>query len=128
MGMKQYDRLPNGFFVPEFTQKKKQEFSGGELEAWVKKCHGCQTWQYVLLGEFFGGQVPWATLKPSDKKLDLLGTPTSRIFCYCFPPCPTGGSLHVKLNTTCGQSVLPLYYMSYMILKTMIIFLHTHNH
>ena len=73
MGMKQYDRLPNGFFVPEFTQKKKQEFSGGELEAWVKKCHGCQTWQYVLLGEFFGGQVPWATSNPLIKNLTSWG-------------------------------------------------------
>ena len=28
----------------------------------------------------------------------------------CHPT--TGGSLHVNLNTTCGQSLLPLYYMS----------------
>ena len=39
-----------------------------------------------------------------------------------------GGSFHVKLNTTCGQSLLPLYYMPQIILRTMIFFLHILNH
>ena len=35
---------------------------------------------------------------------------------------------HVKLNTTCGQTLLPLYYMPYIISEIMIFFLYIHNH
>ena len=39
-----------------------------------------------------------------------------------------GGHSIVKLSIKCEQSLLPLYYMPYMILKIMIYFLHIHDH
>ena len=41
---------------------------------------------------------------------------------------PHGGQSIVKLNTTCEQSLLPIYYMPCIIFKFMIFFLHIHNH
>ena len=41
---------------------------------------------------------------------------------------PRGGHSIVKLNTMCEQSLLPLYYMTLIILKFMILFLHIYNH
>ena len=39
-----------------------------------------------------------------------------------------GRSLHCQVETMCNGSLLPLYYMPYILLKFMIFFLYIHNH
>ena len=70
-------------------------------------------------------KVPWRGGREKDYEsmqilIEALRTPSFVAL--------TGRSLHCQVDTTCGQSLLPLYYMPYIILKFMIFFLHIHNH
>ena len=55
--------------ITEFRVYYGQDFSIGDLQAWMKNMTWLSKWQHFLLGEFYEGQVPWATLNPWTRNL-----------------------------------------------------------